>query len=394
MKYKMTIAALILLLALYVGGQNANQSSTKKTSQVAAMHALTETNQEQTMLQVQVENEYLQKQIIDLEKEVDRCRGDIKEEISMTMSYLNTWIAVFGCLLGLLGVFIPYLISRDMKKDAEKAKEEAQKARAQVDQARIQVDQATKQATQVLSVIEDIKKQVDEIKESINKDKKDAEEAAKQAKASQIFTQAFSEKNYTKVIELCTQAIEINPKDAEAYNNRGLAKRHIGDFFAAIQDYDKAVEIDPKYADAYCNRGNARAHLEDYDLAIQDYDMAIKNNSQDARFYQCRGNAKYRMSNYIAAIQDYDTAIKINPQNEEVYRNRANAKLSLGDYSGSLEDYTKVVKMDQQKPMNYENRAICYRAMAKVELDEERKAELIANAETDDEKARELKKIG
>ena len=58
-------------------------------------------------------------------------------------------------------------------------------------------------------------------------------------------------------IAACDQAIRQNPKDAEAYNNRGgeyMAKRELD---RAIADYNKAIELDPKYALAYYNRGLA-----------------------------------------------------------------------------------------------------------------------------------------
>lgn len=46
------------------------------------------------------------------------------------------------------------------------------------------------------------------------------------------------------------KAIEINPKDAMAYNNRGIANKAQKKYDDAISDYSKAIEInlkDPKY---------------------------------------------------------------------------------------------------------------------------------------------------
>ncbi|HGY5538777.1 MAG TPA: tetratricopeptide repeat protein, partial [Prochlorococcus sp.] len=42
---------------------------------------------------------------------------------------------------------------------------------------------------------------------------------------------------------------------ALAYNNRGVAKRKIGNNRGAIIDYNKALEIDPQLTVAYVNRG-------------------------------------------------------------------------------------------------------------------------------------------
>ena len=51
------------------------------------------------------------------------------------------------------------------------------------------------------------------------------------------------------------KAIELDPKDANAYYNRGLAKSELKQYKEAIADYDKAIELNPKDAAAYYNRG-------------------------------------------------------------------------------------------------------------------------------------------
>ena len=49
------------------------------------------------------------------------------------------------------------------------------------------------------------------------------------------------------------QAIQIDPKYAMAYYNRGNAYRKLGQYQQAMKDYDQAVRLDPKYAGAYNN---------------------------------------------------------------------------------------------------------------------------------------------
>ena len=66
--------------------------------------------------------------------------------------------------------------------------------------------------------------------------------------------------------------------DAEAYNNRAVAKERTGDYKDAIADYDKAIEINPKFAEAYYNRGIAKESTGDYKGAIADWGKAIELN--------------------------------------------------------------------------------------------------------------------
>ena len=50
---------------------------------------------------------------------------------------------------------------------------------------------------------------------------------------------AFEVGNYDKAIEYYTKVIEINPKDAKAYYNRGVAYAEKGLQDKAIKDYNK-----------------------------------------------------------------------------------------------------------------------------------------------------------
>ena len=67
-----------------------------------------------------------------------------------------------------------------------------------------------------------------------------------------------------------------DPKDAEAYINRGNAYSKKGQYDKAISDYSKAIEINPKYADAYINRGLAHNSLGNYNSACDDWLKACK----------------------------------------------------------------------------------------------------------------------
>jgi len=54
------------------------------------------------------------------------------------------------------------------------------------------------------------------------------------------------------------RAIRLNPRYTEAYTNRGIAWREMGDLSGAITGFDKATELNPKYAQAYGDRDITR----------------------------------------------------------------------------------------------------------------------------------------
>ena len=70
------------------------------------------------------------------------------------------------------------------------------------------------------------------------------------------------------------KALEINPRLAIAYYNRGNAYLSKGQYDEAISDYNKALEINPRYAGAYANRGFFYYAKGQYDKAWEDMHKA------------------------------------------------------------------------------------------------------------------------
>jgi tetratricopeptide (TPR) repeat protein len=72
--------------------------------------------------------------------------------------------------------------------------------------------------------------------------------------------------NYTAVlgwytIQKYNKSIELDPRFAIAYNNRGIALFNLTKFNESIKDFEMAINIDPNYADAWYNYGNALCQL-------------------------------------------------------------------------------------------------------------------------------------
>src|ERR1039457_7106236 len=82
-------------------------------------------------------------------------------------------------------------------------------------------------------------------------------------------------KNET-AINCFTKVIELNPKNAIAFYQRGLVYTCEKRYKEAIEDFTKAIEINPKYAEAYINRGVTNHKLGNFNIAIDDYTKAIE----------------------------------------------------------------------------------------------------------------------
>ena len=161
---------------------------------------------------------------------------------------------------------------------------------------------------------------------------------------------------YLAAISDFDKAIQLKPDAANAYINRGIAKAELGRYSAAISDYDKAIQLKPDHADAYNNRGNAKHKLGQHSAAINDYNQAIQLKPDYAEAYNNRGVAKRKLDQHVAAISDYDKAIQLKPDYADAYFNRGNAKLDLEQHVAAISDYDKVIQLKPDHTRAYVNR--------------------------------------
>jgi TonB family protein len=94
-----------------------------------------------------------------------------------------------------------------------------------------------------------------------------------------------------------------------------------GEYDSAVNDYNKAIELNPKDAVAYLNRGRAYHSKTNYDLAIADFAKAIEINPKDLSAYLNRGDAFEKKGNPQQALGDYKKVVEIDAGNEAAKNN-------------------------------------------------------------------------
>ncbi|HRF96752.1 MAG TPA: tetratricopeptide repeat protein, partial [Aggregatilineales bacterium] len=62
---------------------------------------------------------------------------------------------------------------------------------------------------------------------------------------------------------------------AKAFYNRAIVRGAKNDLQGEVDDYTEAIRLDPKYYQAYNNRGATFIDMKQYDLAIMDTNQAI-----------------------------------------------------------------------------------------------------------------------
>ena len=119
---------------------------------------------------------------------------------------------------------------------------------------------------------------------------------------------------YDEAINAFNQAIQLDPTDAVAYNNRGAAYGQMGNHKQQIEDCNKALQLNPKDAIAYNNRGVAYGELGYYEQEIEDCTKAIELNPKLAVAYYHRGIASQKLGNRTQAETDKKMAYALNPK--------------------------------------------------------------------------------
>lgn len=176
-------------------------------------------------------------------------------------------------------------------------------------------------------------------------------------------TLLMSRNKVDAAIETYTRAIELSPSYAEAYINRGMARRAKGDLAGSIEDYEKAASINPKsiqgnrfVAQAYSNRGHIKLNALDVDNAIKDFTIAIKIDPDAEEHYYRRGIARLVNEELVQALEDLNKALSFtDPKFSRpvlIYATRGMVKSLQGKQEDAQKDFEQSIKFNENQ--NYD----------------------------------------
>jgi tetratricopeptide (TPR) repeat protein len=85
-------------------------------------------------------------------------------------------------------------------------------------------------------------------------------------------------------------------------------KHQLGRDEAALRDLDEALRINPKFADAYQNRGVIKNALKLFSEALADFNQALKLNPDNGGIHLGRGISKFYLGDKTGACEDWRMA--------------------------------------------------------------------------------------
>lgn len=209
---------------------------------------------------------------------------------------------------------------------------------------------------------------------------------ASRAKAIDLFDRgekALANKEYFRAQAHYTEAIRLDPKYAEAYRSRGIAREYLGETAKALTDFNIYVDLRPEDSEALFNRAVLRFDSKQWLPARQDFLKLLtmppsketatiyysqEKHGTDTRISTAQGGLKDRIYSYLGqcethikrypqAIAWLDSAIAVSPSTASYYVNRGVAKFERGDKAGAAADYELALKYDPDNSLATHNLA-------------------------------------
>jgi tetratricopeptide (TPR) repeat protein len=137
--------------------------------------------------------------------------------------------------------------------------------------------------------------------------------------------------------------IADEPMDSSLRALRGDARRSLGLFEAALDDYARAAELDPGRASCWQSRAFVLSELKRFVPATEAASRAIELAPGESDHWSERAYAYRQLREYEKAAADYSKAIALDGSRITAYINRGDCVASLGKLAEALKDFEEVV---------------------------------------------------
>ena len=188
-------------------------------------------------------------------------------------------------------------------------------------------------------------------------------------------TQLLREGKIYRAITVLTRAIEIAPKHAEAYINRGRAYHYLANYEEAIDNYTKTLSLKQYTADAYASRGDVYRVLNNVTQAIDDYTASLEKRknalimSKRAKCYLETGKIDEAIRDYSYIVKHRPTAIAYNDRGRAYYKKFLSEKRNEL-LKSALADFDKAIESQPHFAIAYLNRSEIYGDLGQPKLKE------------------------
>ena len=157
--------------------------------------------------------------------------------------------------------------------------------------------------------------------------------------------------NTDEAEEAFNETIERFPTAVIAYNDRGNFRRGRGDLDGALNDFSKALELDPKFAIGYINRGITQFDMQQAKAAEGDFQQATRVagdlNTRNMAV-RLRGGARLAQGEVQGAVDDLTLAVRSNPNDPTIVEERGVAEFCARHFPAAADDFARAMRIDNK----------------------------------------------
>jgi protein O-mannosyl-transferase len=160
------------------------------------------------------------------------------------------------------------------------------------------------------------------------------------------------------------EAIRLRPGRASAHNNLGTVRQAQGRSEEAAGHYADAVRLEPRYSEAHRNLGVVLQGLGRIEEAVAHLQEAVRLDPGSAVAHDALGTALLRQQRPEEAIAEYRAAMAADPGHPDVRNNLGFALESLGRFDEAIAAYREALRLGPQAGLPRDNlgRALYSRA--------------------------------
>ena len=156
---------------------------------------------------------------------------------------------------------------------------------------------------------------------------------------------SYQRGDYEQALVQTNLALDINPDNSLAWNQRGLALHRLKRFEQAVASYDRALALWRDHPEALSNRGVALYELKRFDEALESYDRALAVRPHYAEAFCYRGAALLQLKRREEALASCDRALAIRPDYAEAFWHRADVLAQLKRPDEALLSYDRALAL-------------------------------------------------
>jgi tetratricopeptide (TPR) repeat protein len=151
--------------------------------------------------------------------------------------------------------------------------------------------------------------------------------------------------NYVELVQAATVHLGQYPTEVGAWNLLGSASARLGRTNRALEAFENMLRLDPKNADAYYNKGTVLQSLGNFNEAEASYRYALSHRPNYFEALNALGTALADQGRFIEAIAEYKKSVSLNPQFSEAHYNLGNALRGIGEKETAVAAYQSAISI-------------------------------------------------